>query len=245
MHKMLKNIPLYITSIILITFCSCSEEIKVLPEDTLGLQYYPIEIGNYRTYQVDSTIIANQGAFRESSSSYVKEEIVNVIISETGDSTYIIKRSESETLAGPFVAKDVWTVSKTLENVTRNEENLSFIKMLFPIRVGDKWEGNLFDQLTEVNVANQNLLVYLEWESEVLSDFGTLPEFPAMSNIVHIQHADYDNDIHKRSAQEWYAPNVGLVKATTVVYYTQRVGASWEEKVESGFTINKLLVDYN
>ncbi len=128
---MLKNIPLYITSIIIITFCSCSEEIKTLPQDTLGLQYYPIEIGNFRTYQVDSTIIANQGAVRESSTSFVKEEIVNVNITETGDSTFIIRRSESATLDGGFVAKDVWTVTKTLENVIRNEENLEFMKMLF------------------------------------------------------------------------------------------------------------------
>jgi len=42
----------------------------------------------------------------------------------------------------PWLLKNVWYSVKTDKNVERVEENIRYIKLIFPIRNNAKWDGN-------------------------------------------------------------------------------------------------------
>lgn len=230
-------------------FSSCGEESKTLDRELFGFEYFPLEVGKFWVYRFDETLVRNQGGMLDQSVRFVKEEISDMFVDAVGDTVYTLQISQSETLDGNFQVTDVWT-SKLDENVVqRVEENLRFVKLIFPFNVGTTWEGNLFDELTFVNVAEESVWVYKDWgDYEVVAKGISLQvEGENYEEVASVEQADFTSEIERRYAIEHYAPGVGLIKKEMVILDTQCTcpGETWIEKAEAGFTLTQTLVDHN
>ncbi len=245
-----KNTGLIIlTTLFCFMFIACEDKVKTLDASFFDYEYFPMEIGDYWVYRVDSTTVESQGANIRKSKNFVREEIIESFINAEGKTVFMIQRSLSDSLNGRYLVRDIWTAEMTDESAFRIEENLRFNKLSFPIDLDDQWQGNLFDNLVEQVVAGETMWVYKDWgDYQVIADgIERVVNGQLYTGVVAVKQADHDFGLERRFAIEYYAPEVGLIERQMAIYDTQCVcpGQTWEEKASAGFTLNQILLEHN
>ncbi len=230
-------------------FLSCSEENKTLDNSFFGYEYYPLELGSYWIYRVQENFITNNGNAVQENSYFIREEITGNFVSPAGDTIYTLQRSRSDRMDGGFTTTDVWTAELNDKAAQRTEENLRFTKMIFPFQVGTTWQGNLFDELTTISVADVNVWVYKDWGDYEVTARGIELDVEGVNynDVATVQQAKFQSDIELRDAVEYYAAGVGLIRKEMTILDTQCPcpGQTWLEKAEAGFTLVQTLVEHN
>lgn len=253
----MKNILLiFVLGFTFFVSCNTDPNVEYLSID-YGYDYYPVEVGKYIIYDVDSiTYDPTQSATSIDTTTYqVKEEVVDSTIDNAGRVMYIIHYSTRNSIGEDWTLENVYTTVVDDFRVERTEDNLRFVKMLFPSRVDLTWDGNqLFaDENFIITVRGETLEIFKNWSS-VTKEKGTSEAIGGLNfdDILTIQHADNENFIEKRLVEEKYARGVGLVSKVMMILDTQCGGnlsdcidLSWEEKAEKGFILKMTVNTYN
>lgn len=238
---------------------SCNKETVTLPPLDLKLEYYPLEVGKYLTYAVDSVVYdpVVGGIDQDSVRLYVKEVVADTFRDDTGVLLYRVNRFERYSDSLPWqLAKVVAIGVENKKSAIRLEDNLRFSKMIFPPIQGKRWEGNsAFDPYREFSVAGERVQIFLDlffFISEVdepweVSGFA----FDSVTTVVATNFPSTCS-LHFREIEERYAKHIGLVFREWTILDEEVdnvldtcVIAPWREKAESGFVIRQTLIDYN
>lgn len=229
---------------------SCKKENIPYTEPDKGADYYPAVLGKYITYKYDSIIYDNNGTTKHNLSGFIKE-----VISEEIETTDIQKKykiikywRQSDTLQ--WLLTDAETVTITGDKVIKTEENLPFIKMIFPNDEGVVWEGNaMFDNSIIITVYGEEIKPYEYWEYEVISKGKsiTLNGITFNETVEVLQVDDNSSNRSKRYATETFAKNVGLIRKEMKIYETQnpQEGQPWESYAQKGFSLVQEIIDHN
>ncbi len=248
----MKNRFLYLLfgfSIILVAAC------KETPDDynpNLGYDYYPLEVGKFFEYQMDSIIFDPNGdttVFH--TTSFLREEILDTLTDNEGNTMYKIEQYERAADTLPWNIKKVLSVALVDNQATRTEDNLHFVKIAFPLAKGNRWKGNShFDEGLIVDIAGETVAMFKGWEYRV-NDFGvadTIGGFQFDETIL-IEEAENENLIELRRSYATYAKGVGLVARELWILDTQCiddcVGQPWEQKAEKGFILRQTIINHN
>jgi hypothetical protein len=136
-------------ALILVFSCQKKKDPPVNPD--LGEAYYPTTIGRYIVYDVDS-IIFNEFTYDSTFYKYqIKEKIEEAYTDAQGKpalkmARYIKKYSAAKSYtAMPWVIKCVWQVNVTAKDVQVVEENVRFVKLIFPVKQSSIWNGNAWN----------------------------------------------------------------------------------------------------
>lgn len=255
---------LFFLTILGIFQMGCNE--NTVPEDLTvvkGLNYYPLEVGKFITYRLDSIVYtqasgADCNFVQDTASHFLKEEIVDIYEDNAGAVNYIVERYTRRDASQPWRVIDVWNTKKTDTQVERVEENLRFIKLVFPVREGASWDGNSFFQDTTVVIGGETIDFFNHWSSEYEYGEVDVPEeingIQFDSVLTVIQSEPSENKINHRASVEKYARNVGLVYKEMLILDTQCCGAvslsecdgiAWEEKAERGLILRQWVIDFN
>lgn len=234
---------------VIFLFVSCGDD-TILPvsEVDRGLEYHPIGVGKFWTYQVDSLVIINAGTSTRESTNYIRESLKSSFLNPNGDTTYVLERAVGSSPLGPFSATDLWKLERTDDRLVRIEENLEFVKILFPIKEGTNWQGNQFDEQIESTVSQQKMRIFKGWEYEVISDNEqAVIDGITYDSVLNIQQAKLSTFVELRESNEYYAPNVGLIRREMQIFDTQnhRPNEPWENFASRGFRMTQTLVDHN
>lgn len=242
----------FLLASIFLFFLACKEEILTPDEVQVGYEYYPLEIGKFLTYQVDSIVFDTVGleVLVDTSTTLVREVIVDSYIGEEEQEIFAIERSERKDESEVWEIKDVYSTYRTEEQLVRTEENLNFIKMIFPVSRGKNWEGVGFNKDKRVVIAGESIEMFKNWES-VITKVGEpllLGSF-AFDDVTTIEVARDTNAIELRSGFEQYAKGIGLVYRELSILNTQNTAPDesvlWEEKAQEGFLLYQRLIDHN
>lgn len=224
-----------------------------------GYQYYPLEVGKYWTYAVDSVIYDPEigGTAIDTTYSFIKEEIKDTLRDNLGELLYRVERYHRSHDTLPWKVQAALTMSRNDRQAFRTEDNLRFIKMVFPASVNKRWDGNAFiDDGLLIPIAGENVEVFKDWESAIVAQGEAFQlddlEFP---DVLDISIADEENFIEYRSGREVYAAGTGLVYRELWVLDTQCQSCCngdgalcetlpWEEKAEKGFIVRWKLIDF-
>src|SRR3990170_7545574 len=105
------------------------------PARDAGREYFPLEVGKYITYAVDSIVFDDQqgGNKKDTVHFELREQVFDFQVNN-GDTTYYIERSRRNTPFASWQLTDVWTARRTLSEALKSEENLTFRKMSFPLK---------------------------------------------------------------------------------------------------------------
>jgi len=238
-----------VLAVLLATACKEVEDPFQLPPVEDG-DYYPLEPGKYWIYTVDSIIFDLNAPKRvDTSLHWVKEVVADTFLDLTGRPWYRIERYERTNGTLPWTIKQVVAATISGGQALRLENDLTFIKLLFPITPFATWDGNkLFDPATTVNVRGETIEMFKGWEYRV-TDAG-IPDtiggniYP---EVAVIRQADSENLVEKRFSEERYARGVGLVSRELQILDTQQIDETrpWEEKAEKGFILHQRLVENN
>ena len=227
---------------------SCGDETKRLDRSFFGYEYFPVEVGHTWIYKMDQTIVRSQGRDNVSNTFFLRERVTDSFINTVGDTIFVLERATSDAQNGTYIPTDVWTAELNEESAQRVEENLRFTKMIFPFRVGSTWEGNLFDGLTTVNIAEESVRVYKDWgDYEVTArDISMTVEGTEYPEVAVVDQANFESAIERRFSKEYYGSGVGLIKREMEIFDTQCIcdGQDWIEKAEAGFMLTQSLVEF-
>jgi hypothetical protein len=100
-----------------------------------------------------------------------------------------------------WTIKDVWSYTKTNTRLEVVEEDVRFVKLIFPVKVDATWNGNAQNTLNEL----QYLYKYTDQKEAVN---GT-----TFDNVLFVEQKDdkSKNAIHREYFIEKYAKYIGLV----------------------------------
>ncbi len=246
---MMLRITIFLSAIALLASC------KTEPDDfdrDFGFGYFPLKTGQSLIYRMDSTIYDPTGDSLVSHSSYLlKETVVDSFVDLTGAIVYRIEQFQRAADSLPWQFNKIVTASITNNQAIRTEDNLRFIKLTFPLRKFNAWDGNAyFDPGTKVTVAGESIEMFKSWSYRVLDvDQAEIIGGFALPQVATIENADSENLIELRIAYEKYARGIGLVYRELWILDTQCIegctGMSWNEKAEKGFILKQTLIDYN
>lgn len=136
----------YLPGLILISFLfsSCKKETEKFVS-TEVTDYYPLEIGKYITYDLDSTVYYINFGQQASVINYQVQDRVDAEISDNqGRPAYRILRFIRKDASQQWVPNNTFMVVPTANSIEFIENNLRYLKLEQPVKQDFSWKGNSF-----------------------------------------------------------------------------------------------------
>ncbi|MBT9392333.1 hypothetical protein KLP40_04085 [Hymenobacter sp. NST-14] len=131
---------------------SCQDNGEVQP--FLGPEYYPLEVGSYRIYDVADTVWNNAQA---TVSRFQFREQVDTELSPdaTGQVVYRVIRSRRPTATDAWRADSVFTVRVGERAITEQFNNRRTVALVFPVQEEKFWNLNAFNSQDTITALNR------------------------------------------------------------------------------------------
>ena len=189
--------------------CSTSSEVK------LSIQsYYPLRVGNYQIYDVSQTTF-NRLTCAETSQSVLTYQLKMVITDSManaeGGFTYVVHRYGRLDPTAAWTDSATWTTRISNGSVINSENDVVFVKLVYPFSTTAKWNGNLY-----------NSLGYDSMKVKSIGQPYAVSSGNKFNNTVTVVQSDEKNFVYQDSRFEVYANAVGLVYKSKVMlnYFT-------------------------
>ncbi len=219
------NRTTYILLILISTFAASCKKDKATPLN-IGYTYFPDKVGHWIIYDVtDIQHDITSDTFRYQ----IKEVIESKFIDIEGKEAMRIERYKRDNDTLPWVIKDVWEARLDNYRAEKTEENIKYIKMVFPVDDNQFWDGNVF---------NTNI----EWEYfyEDIDAPYSLPNFNFDSTVKVVQRENF-NAVEFENAYEIYAKNVGMIKKQLI---DLDINGFNIDSISKGFELYQELIDF-
>jgi hypothetical protein len=224
MHKIL-------FSFLAVILFGCSDS-KINPiANESDLLYFPMQTGQFRIYEVDEILFTVLGS--DTSHYELKETVVDSFLNSTNTITYVLNRETRSTSIVPRTFDSVWTARISDNFAVQVENNLSIVKLVFPVKQGLSWNGNELNSRTEkqfiydLNVSDTNLFNNM-WSDALKVIQSNVPE----------------NLINRDERFEIYAKGVGLIIKNSIdLEYCQK-DCPATKSIESGRIFEATLKAY-
>ncbi len=223
-------------------------------------EYFPLRIGQYIEYQVDSIVFddAPGGNKKDTMTFQLREEIVSINISSAGDTSYYIHRSRRSDASQNWVQTDVWSTGYDENSANRTEENLIFRKLIMPVYKGQRWIATAYiNPQTRIQVGTEFMEPYEYWDARIISIDGAgtagLFTFPT-GTVMEVRQADSDDELMKRFVHETYVRDIGLVSRVDTILdsrcielgdFGPCIGKPWTAHASKGYILSQIMIDHN
>ena len=148
----------YIIGLFFITlfFISCKKENDIYTTESIN-DYYPLQVGKYITYDLDSTVFVNFGQEDTIVSYQVQDRVDAQITDNLGRPAYRIIRYIRQDTSQDWTPNNTFMAVPTQNSIEYVENNLRFLKLELPIKEGFTWKGNSYIDTYSVNSELQYL----------------------------------------------------------------------------------------
>lgn len=194
---------LYFSGICCLCFIlsNCKKE-SVVPVSP-SYDYFPVINGHWVDYDVDSVFHGeNDNNNDDSVYAYhfqIREMIDSTFMDNQGRPTQVVLRYKRNTDADTWTLTNVWTQNLSLTSAYRQENNIPFHKLAFPINGSMEWNGN------DANTLEEELYHYKDFH--VPRTIGGI----TLDSTLSVLQSDEDNYVERIYGEEIYAAGVGLV----------------------------------
>ena len=235
---------------IIVLLVSCKKETETFTTASVN-DYFPLQIGKYITYDLDSTVFTNFNqnlTVRHYQAQYKVEDSTRDNLGRKG---YKINRYLRSDSTKNWAIDNVFTVFATAKSIEYIQDNLRFIKLAAPIDEGFSWKGNsylAFDPYRSYVFANpafmedwnytyQDVNKPLTINSRTFDSTVTVFEMADSTGNPNIPGTEY---AEKTYSIEKYAKDVGLIYKDFIHWEYQAI-----DKTYKGFGEKLMIVDYN
>lgn len=228
-------------SLLVVSFLwlSCSkDDVAYVPDE--GYNYFPFEAGSYVIYDVDSIV---HNAFTSTADTFryqVKEYYESIYRDNTGQNTMRIeryKRDYNDTIpysSVPWTLVDVWNANRSTTAAEKTEENIKYVKLVFPIEEDKAWNGNAYNTLGEQN--------YLYTAINTFRTIGNI----RFDSTLFVEQVNTENLIEKKYYVEIYAKNAGMIYKEIIDVHSGNIiaGVPLMERISSGVEYKMTINSY-
>jgi hypothetical protein len=187
---------LFIAILLPVVF-SCNKKVAQDEVPSLGYEYFPLITGKSYIYQVDSLGYDNNSGSTtiDTLTYYYKIQMGDAFTDGAGMTSYFIQRYFADSLNGPWNEVNTWTALRTNERAEQVEENIRYVKLIFPVTEIKSWDGNMMNSL---GFERYRVVAFQQ-------------PFLQFDNTIAIQQRNDSNAIEVIRKQERYAAGIGLV----------------------------------
>lgn len=222
---------------------SCSKQTIPDSDVDLGKEYFPLKVGHFVEYAVDS-IKYNDFTKKIDTFSYeLRDEITSEFNDDEGRVSYWVSQYKRKNQNEEWQNNMTYYITPTPFNLEIVENNIRFVKLVFPVKTNTKWNGNVY-------VATQTLELswYYNWEysySNINEPYSTgYVDFPytVTVNEANDYAGDSTNNLYstRTFSRERYAKNVGMISREIVNWVYQE-----NIKFRKGFILVYRAKNYN
>lgn len=201
--KFARKILFYVSLVIFLYSCNDNE---VLVSDNSGdLSYFPVNIGHWVEYEVDSIVHYDRDDFGEVDTAidvfhfYIREQIDSSFYDGESQKTFVISRYRRDSLTLPWSFMNIWTSNLLSHSAQRVEDNVRFVRLGFPISPNRIWNGNAFNFFPVEEYGYEDLFEPMQINNQLYD-----------STVTVIQN-DFVSLVNRISKKEIYAANVGMI----------------------------------
>ena len=223
----MKNYLLYILVLIFLILLSSCEKDSTIKEN-LFYEYYPVEVGHWIMYDVDAVVYDDFTGSVDTFYYQVKEVFESSFTDDAGNETIRLERFVRDDPDDNWQIKSVWTARRLPSRVEKVEENIRYIKLVFPPKVNKTWDGNAYNTKPE-----QTYKITQTHEPHAVNGLQ-------LDSVVTVVQADFETLISKEYKVEKFALNIGMVYKEYVDLKKEIDGT-----VISGVDLKYSVVDYN
>ncbi len=176
------------------------------PYINFGYTYYPNTVGKYIIYDVES-IYSSSFDYKIDTVKYQLKELVQSLFPDnSGRPTQRIERYVKSYDSATWVLRNVCTANVTSTDAEKVENNVRYIKLVFPVALNKFWNGNAYNTLGTWNYS----YTAVDQPMSINNQF-----FDSVLTVVQLGDS---NVISDSLYIERYARNIGLVyKSVTAV----------------------------
>lgn len=244
----------YIAGLVFVAlvFFSCKKENDNFSSAALA-DYYPLEVGKYITYDMDSTVYYINFGKTESVIHYQAQDRVEAQITDNiGRPAYRVQRYLRKEPSQAWVASNTFMAVPTENSVELIENNLRFLKLELPIKQDFTWKGNAYltphvyddlDDFASDFTADWNYIydsVGVPLTINSLS-FDSTIKVLQVDESTGIDPSQPSNSYQERTyAVEKYAKGIGLIYKEFLHWEYQGVNNAYK-----GFGVKLSIIDHN
>lgn len=205
----------YLHLFIFTLIISCNSDNEGVITPNLNHNYAGLEVGKFVVYTVDSIFFNNFNNSIDTFQFQIKEKIESQFIDLEGDEAFRIERFKKQIDSTKWVLKDVWDAKLVTTNYQKVEENVRFIKLTFPIRINNDWNGNIKN-----NLGKQQYEYTAIHQPEIIGGFS-------LDSVTTVLQLDDVNLITQNFFEEKFAANIGLVYKKELSRQRTNLSAAW------------------
>lgn len=228
-------------------FTSCKEEVETLIPD-MGYNYFPDDSGSYIIYKVDSSVYDDFTETKRTSSIFLKEVLTEQYPDNLGRPARTIACYYAPAIDGPWLKdpNNQYYQVKTNKVAERWENNLRYVKLVFPNNVSDNWLGNKYIISPPPYIIDTSNYRVQDWKYTITSkDQPFNNGVFAFDSTLQVMHIADSSVINKTLSFETYARNIGLVyREFWVVTSQSNFDQPWPIRAEKGFIVRQYAVGY-
>ncbi|MGH2647006.1 MAG: hypothetical protein ACRDE8_05530 [Ginsengibacter sp.] len=113
--------------------------------------YFPLQVGKYITYNLDSTLFIHFGQADTVISYQVKDQVDAQITDNLGRPAYRIIRYLRQDTSQDWTPDNTFMVIPTSNSIEYVENNLRFLKLELPLKQDFSWKGNSYIDTYSIN----------------------------------------------------------------------------------------------
>lgn len=219
-------------------------------EPAFGYEYWPLQLGQYWEYSVDSIQIfpAGSGTTGLASARYQwREVVVDTFTDLEGQLVYEVERLRRDSGATEWVLNDVARLEQRDQRTLRTVSNRTYVELVHPPAQATTWDAlRYFDASAFVAVRGGQMDLFKEWQAVITEVEKPYQGALSFDNTLEVTHADFETVIELRDVRAYYAPGVGMVGRVERILDTQcnTCFEPWVEKAELGYIVTYDLVRY-
>ncbi len=211
------------------SFWACSETEN--PNSNLNLDFQPLEVGLYWKYEVSETIVFGENDM-ETQTFFYRDIIEYDYRNAEKQQVFVLSRDKSPD-GIIWVGVGNYALQMRGNALVRTFDNQSIVNLVFPPKLGLKWESGIYaameenqfsiDLLGPYNLNNQN--------------------YPQSLRVLH-QNAD-DEITFRDNRYEIFAKGIGLIEQYYEVYtYCSRNDCLGDKIIDSGRLTHLKIIEY-
>mgnify|MGYP001563275321 CR=1 FL=1 len=169
--------------------------------------YFPITTGSWITYDADSVVYDDFKETIDTFSYQVKEVVDTSFVDLEGDTAFVLYLYKRLADTLPWQNYKTWSCKLLKGTAEKVEDNLRFIKLIFPVSGNQTWEGNsLF------NTNQSDMECYGKWDYRYQNIHEKNDSLSAsFDSTVTVLQVDEQPLTNKNYSMEIYAKDVGLI----------------------------------
>lgn len=155
---------LLLAGLVTVTWFSCKKADKDKTQLGPTTEYYPLQIGKYVIYDVDSTLWDDTDCVTRTYHYQIMHRVADTFTDGLGRLSYRIDTRKRKKAEDTWTTSEVFYVTNTDAELEMVHSGLRFIKMKLPVTISDKWKGNAY-----INTDDSALSYFKDWDYQYTS----------------------------------------------------------------------------